>query len=113
MKLKTSHRGAVTVIELDGNLLGGPDAAVLKNKLHELIEAGKNRVVVDLKGIEFMNSSGLAMLISGLTTIRDSGGDLKIANASEKIVTVIKVTKLGAMFQNHPTVEAAVDALRS
>ncbi len=112
MKFKTSHRGSATVVELSGNLLGGPDAALLKNKLHELIESGKKSVVVDLNEIEFLNSSGLAMLISSLTTMREAGGDLKIANASEKITTVIKVTKLGSMFENYPSVDAALAALK-
>ena len=112
MKFKITQRGKATVVELDGNLLGGPDAALLKNKLHELVDSGKKLVVVDLKAVEFLNSSGLAMLISSLTAMRNAGGDLKIANASVKIETVIKVTKLGIMFENYSSVEAAITALK-
>ena len=112
MNLDVSQHGSAAVITLTGSLLGGPDAAALKNKLHELVAAGKIRVVVNLKNVEFINSSGLAMLISSLNTMRDTGGDMKIANASEKITTLIKVTKLGSLFENHPTVEAAIAAFK-
>jgi anti-sigma B factor antagonist len=112
MKFKTARRGSVTVIELQGNLMGGPDAATLNNKLHELTEAGKKLVVVDLSHVKFMNSSGLSMLIGALTTIKNAGGKLKLANASEKIMTVLKITKLSSVFENYPSVQAAVGSFK-
>lgn len=112
MEFKSIQQGSATVIELNGNLLGGPDAGLLKAQLHELIEAGKKNVVVDLHGVEFMNSSGLAMLINALNTMKNAGGGLKIANASEKIASLIKVTKLSGMFENHATVADAVAAFK-
>ena len=108
MTLTTTTRGDVTVISLSGNLMGGPDASALNTKLHELVDGGARRVVVDLGGVQFMNSSGLGLLIGGATTLRTAGGSLKIAAASEKILTLIKITKLGSVFETHPTVEAAV-----
>jgi anti-sigma B factor antagonist len=110
MTFTESAQGGATVIRLSGNLLGGPDATLLKARLQELLAAGTRRVVVDLHAVEFMNSSGLAMLINGLTTMKSAGGQLKIAGASEKITTLIRVTKLSAVFPNHPTVEDAVAA---
>jgi anti-sigma B factor antagonist len=110
MKFTESLHDGVTVIRLAGNLLGGPDATVLKTRLQELLAAGTRRIVVDLRDVEFMNSSGLAMLINGLTTLKSAGGDLKIAGASEKIATLIKVTKLATVFPNHASVKDAVAA---
>ncbi len=112
MNFKTSQQGGATVIELDGNLLGGPDAGLLKNKLRELVESGKKQIVVDLHAVEFMNSSGLAMLINALTTMKSAGGGLKIANASEKIAALIKVTKLSGMFENYTSVADAAAAFK-
>ncbi len=112
MKFTITQQGGVTIIRLSGSLLGGPDAGVLKNKLHELLEAGRKNVVLDLREVEFMNSSGLAMLINSLTTTKSSGGDLRLANASEKILTLIKVTKLSSVFQTFESVEDAVATFR-
>ncbi len=111
MTFTTTQQGGVTILRLSGNLLGGPDAGALKTALIKLVEAGKNRVVLDLREVEFMNSSGLAMLINSMTTVRTSGGDLKLANASVKIGALITVTRLGSVLQNYPSVEEAVAAL--
>ena len=107
MTLSTATRGEITVISLSGNLMGGPDASALNTKLHELVDAGTKRVVLDLGGVQFMNSSGLGLLIGGASLLRNSGGALKIACASEKILALIKITKLGSVFETYPTVEEA------
>lgn len=112
MKFTMSHQAGVTVLRLSGSLLGGPDAGLLKSRLVDLIGAGKTRIVLDLREVEFMNSSGLAMLINSLTAVRNGGGDLKLANASAKISTLITVTRLTDVLQSYPSVEEAVAALK-
>ena len=57
-----------------------------------------------------MNSSGLGMLIGGLTTMRKAGGDLRLANAAEKIQSLLVVTKLITVFKNFDSVEKAVES---
>jgi anti-sigma B factor antagonist len=112
MKFKTSVQGHVTVFHLDGNLMGGPDATALNDKLHALVEAGKKHVVIDLKKLEFMNSSGLGLLIGGASLMKNSGGGLKLACASEKVMTLIKIARLGSVFNTFPTVHEAVAAFK-
>ena len=112
MKFKTTHQGGVTVIALEGNLMGGPDATMLNGKLHELIDAGRKHAVIDLKGVEFMNSSGLGLLIGGVSTMKNAGGSLRFANASEKIAGLISITKLGSLFAMYPSVDEAVAAIK-
>jgi anti-sigma B factor antagonist len=108
MKFKTKDIKGVTVIELKGNVMGGPDATMLNDELHKLLEAGKTKVIVDLGDVKFMNSSGLGMLIGGLTTMRNAGGTLKIARATDKIESLLVVTKLITVFDHHETIEKAV-----
>jgi len=108
MKFTMSHSGAVTVIHLDGNLMGGPDATTLNSKLHELVDAGTKQVVLDMKGVEFMNSSGLGLLIGGASLMRNAGGALKLADASAKITALIKITRLGPVFESFTSVDDAV-----
>jgi anti-sigma B factor antagonist len=112
MKLTSSNHKDVTVIHLQGNLMGGPDATALNAKLHELVEAGKKQIVIDLRGVEFMNSSGLGLLIGGVSALKNAGGSLKLANASEKINALIKITKLSSLFESYPSVEAAVESVK-
>jgi anti-sigma B factor antagonist len=112
MKLKTSQHGGVTVISLQGNLMGGPDASLINGKLHELVEAGKQHVVLDLKGMDFVNSSGLSILIGGVSTMKSAGGSLTFANASEKIAGLITITKLDQLFRLFPSIDAAVASIK-
>jgi anti-sigma B factor antagonist len=108
MKPTVTHHGAVTVISLRGSLMGGPDATALNAQLHQLLTEGKKRIVLDLSAVEFMNSSGLGMLIGGASTLKNAGGRLKLAGASEKILNLIKITKLSPVFEQYDSVKAAV-----
>ncbi|MBI3587438.1 MAG: STAS domain-containing protein [Ignavibacteriales bacterium] len=112
MKLVTKDSKGVTLIELKGNVMGGPDASSLNEELHKLIDAGKSKIVVDLGEVKFMNSSGLGMLIGALSTVRNAGGDLKLARATEKIQSLLVVTKLVRVFDHHDTVNEAIDSFK-
>ncbi len=112
MKFKTTQHGVVTVIALQGNLMGGPDAASLNTRLHELVEGGKKAVVIDLREVKFINSSGLGLLIGGMSALRNAGGALKIANASEKITTLIKITKLASLIESFPSIDEAIASFK-
>jgi anti-sigma B factor antagonist len=113
MKLKTAARGGVTVLSLDGNLLGGPDATALNTKLHDLLEAGKNSIVLDLSHVKVMNSSGLGLLIGGVSAVKNAGGRLTIAGASAKLSAVFTISKLGPLLETYPTVEDAVRSYKT
>ncbi|MGA2623459.1 MAG: STAS domain-containing protein [Bacteroidota bacterium] len=108
MKLLTREVEGVTVIALEGSVLGGPDATALNNELHKLVDKHKKKVVVDMSGVQSMNSSGLAMLIEAMKTMKDAKGDLKIAAATEKIQSLMAMTKLTTIFELYPTVKKAV-----
>lgn len=112
MKFKTTQQGDVSVIELEGNLMGGPDAGSLNNKLHELVDAKKTKVVVDMGGVQYINSTGLGLLIGGVTTMRNAGGSLKLARPSEKITGLIKIAKLHSVFEVFTTVADAVASFK-
>jgi anti-sigma B factor antagonist len=110
MNFNISERYNCVVIEFKGNVMGGPDAVKLNEKLHELIEDDKTNVVADLGKVKFMNSSGLGMLIGGLTTMRKAGGDLRIANATDKIESLLVVTKLITVFKSFKSLDEAVES---
>ena len=112
MRLKTKDVKGVTLIELKGNVMGGPDASSLNEELHKLIDGGKKNIVVDLGDVKFMNSSGLGMLIGALTTVRNAGGQLKLARASEKIESLLIVTKLITVFEHFEKVDEAIGSFK-
>lgn len=108
MKLTEKEAEGVVILELSGKIMGGPDASLLNDKLHELIEENKTKIVADLSKVEWMNSSGLGILIGGLTTMRNSGGDLKLACVTDRIQSLLMITKLMSVFETHDELEAAI-----
>ncbi len=108
MTVTESHFGPVTVLSLAGKIMGGPDAGRLNEKIHELIEAGVKKVVVDLAQVALMNSSGLGLLISALSTVRHNGGELKLACIAPRVRSLMTITKLIHVFETYDSVEGAV-----
>ncbi len=108
MKLTSREQDSVVVLSLEGNVMGGPDASMLNTEIHRLLESGKRKILVDLANVDAMNSSGLGMLISGLTATKNAGGTLKLASASVKIRGLLTMTKLMALFEHYDTVAQAV-----
>ncbi len=113
MQIKHVTSGDVAVLHLQGKIMGGPDATSLHEKLHELIETGTRSVVIDLRDVDWMNSSGLGILIGGLSAIRKSGGDLRLASVTEKIEEVLRITKLDRVFDVYGSTEEAVTSYGS
>jgi anti-sigma B factor antagonist len=108
MKYDVQEQGRVVVLALEGNILGGPDGTKLHDRLHELKDAGKRHVVVDLSGVRFMNSSGLGMLISAMTTMRNAGGDFRLAGMGAGIRSLLVITRLDTVFKHYESVDEAV-----
>ena len=113
MKCNTKQVDDVLVIEIQGEIMGGADSESFRNIIYEAIEEDKVFIVVDLKNATWMNSSGLGMLISGLTTLRSSGGDLRLTNLSEKVRRPLEITKLESVFLTYNSVEEAVMSYKS
>ena len=110
MNYVVDERYNAVVMTLKGNVMGGPDGAKLHDTLHELKDNGKKNLVVDLSKVKFMNSSGLGMLISGMTTMRNAGGDLRLANAADRIQSLLVITKLITVFKHFDSVDEAINS---
>ena len=110
MNYSVDERYNAVVLTLKGNVMGGPDGAKLHDTLHEYKEQGKKNIVVDLSKVKFMNSSGLGMLISGMTTMRNAGGDLRLANVADRIQSLLVITKLITVFKHYDSVDEAIES---
>ncbi|HLR90646.1 MAG TPA: STAS domain-containing protein [Balneolaceae bacterium] len=110
MRINVVEKYGCVIVELKGNVMGGPDSEQFSELLHSFIDEGKKNVIVDLGSVKFMNSSGLGMLIAGLTTMRRAEGDLRICQADKKIESLLVVTRLITVFEHYPTVDEAVQS---
>lgn len=113
MRLSDRLEDGVAILEPTGKIMGGPDATLLHEKLHEHIEKGVKKVVIDLTKVDWVNSTGLGILISALTTMKNSGGELKLANVTEKIQSLLVITKLVTVFESYESVDSALSSFNS
>ena len=98
---RTTPSGAL-VVKPEGrlNMVAAPG---LRKELHSLVEQGNSRIVVDLSGTDFIDSSGLGALISGLKAARQAGGDLRLAAPTRQVTNLIRVLR------THDTADGAFD----
>jgi anti-sigma B factor antagonist len=101
--------GGVAVLQLDGRL-NMVSAARLREAVTSTVAKGHTRIAVDLAGVDFMDSSGLGALISGLKTTRQAGGDLRIAAPSEQVKLVLQLTNMERVLLAHERAETAFSA---
>jgi anti-sigma B factor antagonist len=108
MGIVQKEDGHVLVLELEGELMGGPESDEFRTVVDNAIKDNKNKVVLDMSKVNWMNSSGLGMLMNALTNLRSSGGDLKLANVSERARRPIQITRLDSVFDEYDSVEEAI-----
>jgi anti-anti-sigma factor len=98
----------VTVIQPTGRL-NMVAASTLRKQLQDIVEGGSSRIVVDLSATEFIDSSGLGALISGLKIARQEGGDLRLAATPKQVGTALELTNLNRVLPTYESVDTAFD----
>ena len=108
MKIKTRMLDDVAILDVSGKLLGGPPSSQeLKDQVYQLLDKGIKKFVIDLENVKRMNSSGLGILISILTSIRNRDAELKLAAINETMEGIFVLTKLNSIFDTYKTSEGA------
>jgi anti-sigma B factor antagonist len=107
MKFDDKLEGDVVILDLTGKIMGGEETTLFHGKIHEYISQNKKNILVDLKKVDWMNSVGLGMLISALTTVKNSGGRLVLANIT-KIESILTITRLISVFEHFDSREEAL-----
>lgn len=110
MEFTFINKEDVGIYELNGNLIGETDGIPITESFSDKLEEGVLRFIIDLKGLQHINSSGLGVLITLLTKARKVGGELTLANPSDYIKNLLLITKLNTIFQIHTSVEEAINS---
>ncbi len=108
MKIKEKMEGDVAVLTVSGNMMGGPETSVLHDKVKSLISEGLSKVVIDIKGVKWMNSSGLGVIMACMTSLQQAGGKLKLASVTDKVQSILMITKLIEVFETYENASRAV-----
>jgi len=105
--LEVSERNGTTVLSVRGEV-DVYTAPRLREKLVELVSEGRYNLVVDLEAVDFLDSTGLGVLVGGLKRLRSHDGDLSLVCTQHRILKVFEITGLTKVFAIHDSVDAAV-----
>src|SRR6476661_115919 len=101
---------AITILDLTGKLTIGEGAQLLKDKSESLVFQGRNRVIVNLAAVPYIDSGGLGQLVACYTTLAKAGGRLKLLNMNKKNHDLLSITKLVAVFDTFDTEREAIES---
>ena len=114
MSLKITDRKAdgVTVLELHGRIVLGEETTSLRETLKNLVGRGEKKILLNLAGVSYIDSSGLGTLVGGYTTVTGQQGQLKLLNLTKKVHDLLQVTKLLTVFDVFDEEAKAVGSFR-
>ncbi len=109
MPFNISEQYHASVVQITGKFLGALEGAAFKEAINGLRDTGKTRLVIDLSKTDMMDSTGIGLMISTLTTMRQAGGDVCLAGMEKRIKNLFLLTRLlGPVFTDYETVEDAL-----
>lgn len=98
MKIATREVDHVTIVDISGRIVLGDETGQLRDTVCGLISQKKTKIILNLAEVDYIDSSGVGELVGSFTTVRKSGGELKLLNLTQKVQDVLQVTKLYTVF---------------
>ena len=113
-KLKTSTRQVegVTIVDLSGRITLGEASVVVRDVINDLMGKGNKKILLNLGKVDYIDSSGIGVLVSSFSTVRSQGGELKLVNLSKRTRDLLQITKLYTLFDVKDDEAAAVASFR-
>jgi len=110
MKIASRKVGDVVILDLEGKILIGDGCQELRDAICAALDGGNNKILLNLSGVSYMDSTGLGEVIRNYKTVIDKGGKLKLLNLTSRIRDLMSMTKLLTVFE---VFEAEQEALKS
>ena len=99
LDIQQREREGIVILELKGRITVGPEAGALREKVAGLIAAGERSIVLDLSGVDYIDSTGLGALVMCATSLRRNHGNLKLLNPNRRNIELLVMTKLETVFE--------------
>ncbi len=110
LNISERQAGDITILDLNGKVTIGEGSVALRTTIRRLLGEGKNKILLNLGGVGYIDSSGIGELVSSFTAVNKEGGQLKLLNLTQKIQDLLAITKLLTVFD---TFDDEGDALGS
>jgi anti-sigma B factor antagonist len=111
--IKERQVGEVMVLDLDGDMKIGESGSMFQRTIRRLLEEGQRKILLNLAGVEYIDSSGLGELIAGYTSLDKKDGEIKLLHLSRRVRELMVITKLLTVFDVHENESEALDSFNS
>src|SRR5580765_3322518 len=108
MKIDERSVGSVKVLDLTGQITFTQGDEMLKDKIHSVVHQGSTKILVNLAGVDYVDSAGLGELVGAYTTVTRAGGHMKLLNLTKKMRDLLSITKLLTVFETFDSEQEAV-----
>jgi anti-sigma B factor antagonist len=112
LNIRERQAGDVTILDLDGKITIGEGSVSLRGAIRRLAEEGKRKILLNLSGVGYVDSSGIGELVSSFTTISSKQGQLKLLNLTQKIQDLLTITKLLTVFDVYDDEAKALNSFK-
>ena len=112
LEIKERTVGEIVILELSGKITIGEGSVQLREAVSRLLEAGRNKIILNLSAVSYVDSSGIGELVSRYTTTKNAGGRLKLLNLPKKIKDLLMITKLLTVFEIYEDEQAALESFQ-
>lgn len=110
MKIAARHLDGVTILDLKGKITIGVGDVALREAVHEALEAGARNILLNMKEVSTVDSSGVGEMVSTFTTVTNRGGKLKLENLPSKVADVLQITQLITVFETFDDEKEAINS---
>lgn len=112
LDVKERQAGDVTILDMSGAVRIGEGSVAMRDAVRRLVNDGKRKVLLNLGGVNYMDSSGVGELIANYTTLKREGGQLKLLNLTDKIQSLLVITKLLTVFDAYDNEAEALSSFK-
>ena len=105
--------GGVELVSLHGSMTLGRDSQAVESTIDDMVATHRTRVIIDLQGVSFVDSAGLGILVSCHGKLHSAGGQLRLAGLNDRVLNVLKITKVDTVLHIDAAVADALRALNS
>ncbi|CDM66889.1 STAS domain-containing protein [Pyrinomonas methylaliphatogenes] len=110
LTIKERQAGDVTILDLTGKITIGEGSVALRSAIRRLLAEGKKKILLNLGGVSYVDSSGIGELVSSYTAVNKENGQLKLLNLTQKIQDLLAITKLLTVFDVYDDEAAALES---
>jgi anti-sigma B factor antagonist len=112
-KIAIRHVEGATVLEVSGRITLGEGGVTLRDAIQNTLKTGVTKLIVDMGGVNYMDSSGLGELTAAFTSARNRGCELKLLHLTRKIDDLMQITKLATIFDIYSNEQQALSSFKS